>query len=107
MNNKLNQFSTESEAINALKERGFTANFTPEDETICDPETSQEWKPDQITVKEYHRFEGVSNPGDMSIVYAIETDDGHRGILVDGYGTYSRPVLRELVKKARMEDGLR
>jgi len=31
----------------------------------------------------------MSDPEDNSIIYAIESKDGHKGILIDAYGAYS------------------
>lgn len=42
-------------------------------------------------IREFHRFEGVSDPDHMSIVYAIEGQGGVRGTLVDAFGAYSDP----------------
>ena len=47
----------------------------------------------QVSIPECHRFEGVSDPDDMSILCAIETDSGLRGTLVDAFGVYSDPVV--------------
>jgi hypothetical protein len=34
----------------------------------------------------------------MSIVYAIESRDGHRGTLVDGFGVYATPAVTAFVE---------
>ena len=53
-------------------------------------------------IAEYHRFEGVSDPGDMSIVYAIETRSGIRGTLVDAFGVYADPRVGAFVKEVAL-----
>ena len=45
--------------------------------------------PDEVVAVNFFRFEGPSNPDDMSILYAIETTDGRKGTLVDAYGIYA------------------
>jgi hypothetical protein len=42
--------------------------------------------PDQVLIRKWHRFEGVSDPDDMAIVYALESVNGTRGTLVDAFG---------------------
>jgi hypothetical protein len=64
-------------------------------------------RPEDVTIVEYHRFEGASNPDDMSVVYVIETADGRRGTLVDAYGTYTNPKVDTFVQRAKMKEGLR
>jgi hypothetical protein len=48
-------------------------------------------------VVNYFRFEGPSNPDDMSILYAIEANDGVKGTLVDAYGTYASPEVNQFI----------
>ena len=51
-----------------------------------------------------HRFEGESDPDDMSVVYAIESQDGTRGVLVDAFGTYADPHVAEILKQVPICD---
>ena len=46
-----------------------------------------------MIIREYQRFEGVSDPDDMAIVYGIESLDGTQGSLVDAFGTYSNATV--------------
>ena len=55
-----------------------------------------------FTVDEYHRFEGASNPSDNSIVYAIHSNDGVKGVLVDAYGMYSESLTEDMARKLRV-----
>ena len=48
---------------------------------------------DDVTIREYERFEGVSDPDDMAILYAIESSSGARGTLVDAFGVYADPGI--------------
>jgi hypothetical protein len=57
----------------------------------------------ELEVVAFYRFEGDSNPDDNSILYAIETADGHKGLLVDAYGAYSGNIPREIVRKLRID----
>lgn len=47
----------------------------------------------ELIIREFERFEGVSDPDDMAIVYGIESTDGTRGALVDAFGAYSSPSV--------------
>ncbi len=46
----------------------------------------------EVIIREYQRFEDVSDPDDMAIVYAIESLDGTRGLLADAFCVYSNPI---------------
>jgi hypothetical protein len=56
-------------------------------------ETRETFQPQDVVVREYRRSEGVSDPDDMAIVYAIETRTGIRGTVVNAYGVYADPAL--------------
>lgn len=76
-------------AIDQLARRGFTESLSVVGNRLRVLETGRIFRPEEVVVREYRRFEGVSDPDDMSIVYAIETEGGIRGTLVDAYGVYS------------------
>jgi hypothetical protein len=49
-------------------------------------------------IREYHRFEGVADPDDMAIVYAVESLDGTRGLLADAFGVHSNPIVSAFLR---------
>ena len=49
-------------------------------------------RPKDLVIREYYRFEGVSDPDDMAILYSIESTSGVRGTLADAFGVYSDPA---------------
>ena len=91
-------YSTVSEAVEGLKARGFTANFEVADDGLRAVDSGKTFAAQQLMILEHHRFEGASDPDDMSVVYGIEATDGTRGVVVDAYGVYADPRLSELLK---------
>ncbi len=91
MNQHEENYETLSEAMNGLKEKGFTYEFDFKDSHLYNHDNSEEFSADQLKVVEIHRFEGMSNPDDSTILYAISCDDGSKGLLVDAYGMYADP----------------
>jgi hypothetical protein len=47
------------------------------------------YQPEDLKIIKTFRFEGESDPGDSSIVYVIEANDGLIGYSMDAYGAYS------------------
>lgn len=94
-------YDTVSEAVNGLKKRGFTIDFNIEEEKLVCNTTPLALAPNQFEITEIYRFEGNTDPGDEAVVYAIESKDGQKGILVNGYGPEANTVDAELVKKLR------
>lgn len=103
----VNRFATLSEALEALKKDGYVESFMIDDHGMRGMENRNRVRPEDVTIVQYHRFEGTSNPDDMSVIYVVETADGRKGTLVDAYGTYTNPDVDTYVKKVKMKEGLR
>ncbi len=82
----LNVYDTLSEAIRKLEERGFSAQFKLEPNGLKSLESGQIYLPENLKIVEYHRFEGMSNPSDMSVIFALVAESGELGIIVMNYG---------------------
>ncbi len=98
--------TTLTAVIDDLTRRGFTEHFTLTDGGLRGVNSARTFPADEVTISEHHRFEGVSDPDDMSIVYAIKTSDGLRGTLVDAFGVYADPLVSAFLAKVhlRMEE---
>ncbi|MBD3749555.1 MAG: phosphoribosylpyrophosphate synthetase [Sphingobacteriales bacterium] len=84
-------YETLSEAMNSLKEQGFTYEFDFKNAHLIKQQNNGEFKAHQLKIVEIHRFEGMTNPDDSAILYAIQCEDGSKGLLVDAYGVYADP----------------
>lgn len=99
-------YETVSEAVNDLKQRGYTANLSLEAEKDCLVSDSfAELSPEQFSIDEVYRFEGLTDPGDEMIVYAISShDDAIKGVVVNAFGIYasyrSSRLVEHLVKNS-------
>lgn len=93
-------YETVTEAVNDLKARGYTANLmldTDKEYLVCDASFT-ELSPEQFSIDEVYRFEGMTDPGDEMIVYAISSNDNTiKGIVVNAYGIYASHRSNRLV----------
>jgi hypothetical protein len=96
-------YDTLTQAIQALKERGYANDFNLHPEWIECPTLDVRLAPDEFHVDEVHRFEGMTDPDDSSVLYAIASKGGLKGVLVDAYGVYSESVSPEIVKKLQID----
>ena len=78
-------------------ETGYTDDFKATDEGLISLRTDKLYSPKEVIIKNFYRFEGASDPDDMSILYAIETNDGVKGTLVDAYGPYASPEVNQFI----------
>ncbi|MGZ5244308.1 MAG: hypothetical protein ACXWDO_08920 [Bacteroidia bacterium] len=94
-----NKMDTLTERIEDLKSRGFKEEFEVVENTLTTPEHKDKYTASQVKIVEHYRFEGESDPGDMTVLYGIVTDDGKKGILTDGFGTYSNQDVSTFLQK--------
>lgn len=93
------EMDTLVECMNVLRERGYKHNFTAtKEDTILD-DTKKEFKPDEVKISSFYRFEGESDPADSSILYAIETNSGEKGVIVNSYGPTSDTKITKFIEK--------
>ena len=95
-----------TETIQELRNRGFTTNFEFLNQAFRDVDSRRTFRADELTIVVHHRFEGVSDPEDMSILYAIESTDGTKGIIADAFGTYANAELSEFLLNVRFREYL-
>lgn len=93
----MHSYDTLSEATSDLRKRGYTMDFNlHENCIICH---SDKFHPDDFEIMEFYRFEGFTDPADEAVVYAIEANNGMKGILVNGYGVSANSMSSDLIKK--------
>ncbi len=78
-----------SSCLNKVVNDGYTVDFKVIEEGLKALQTEKVFKAEEVNVVNFFRFEGQSDPDDMSILYVIETTDGTKGTLVDAYGPYA------------------
>lgn len=92
-------YETLLEAFVALKRRGFTENFVLTPGGLRALGSGRVYGPEALHIVEYHRFEGQTDPDDMSVLYAIATQDGTRGLIADAFGPYANPELGRILRR--------
>src|SRR4026207_765509 len=80
-------------SLRLVAARGFDREMSVRRARLHVSGTERDYGPADVRVRDHRRFEGVSDPGDTSGVYALETVDGVRGTLVDGYNVYADPAI--------------
>lgn len=83
--------------VNQMKEEGYKEDFQVTKKGLTTYSETTFYKPEQIKIENFYRFEGESDPGDNTVLYVIETDDGTKGTLVDGYGAYASPDVSKFI----------
>jgi hypothetical protein len=98
-NDRLTHMTDMDKCLHKLEAEGFTDQYRVEKGKLHDLTNKKKYKPKDVKAVNFYRFEGISNPDDMSILYAIETSDGRKGTLVDAYGFYSDDETGEFMNQ--------
>ena len=89
------------DALQDLQARGYINDFNLKPHCVECVALRLQIHPEDFEINEMYRFEGDSSPDDNSVLYAIESRDGIKGVLVDAYGTYAEAVSPEMANKLR------
>lgn len=91
------------ESIEEFRKKEYTEDFIVENEMMKCRETGESFWAEDVTIDHTERYEGESNPDDMSIIYAITANTGTKGILIDAYGVYADISISEFIKNVPIE----
>lgn len=95
-----NEFAkNEKEIIDEYQKKGFKGNYRVENMKLIDSKTKIRYSPEDITILKEYRFEGMSNPSDMSILYILKTNDGSKGTVLANYSPSSNIETAEFFKE--------
>jgi hypothetical protein len=93
-------YATVSQALEELREKGFTVDFNNQEGRIIN-------SPDDFTIEHLYYYEGESDPGDEATVYGIKSSTGEKGVYVAGHQAYTDKsaamVLNELSIKNKRD----
>jgi hypothetical protein len=93
---------TLSEAIRRLQADGYTGNwFANSDHDLECDQTGEVLDPADVQIDHILRFEGQSDPGDMTILFALRSPSGDRGIYSAPFNAETPPEDVDVI--ARMQ----
>jgi|SRR5690242_12562661 hypothetical protein len=93
------------ETIDDLGRRGFTGHFGVTANGLREFGTGVTFQATELRICDWFRVEDSSDPGDMAIVYVIESETGVRGTLIDAFGVYSDPAISEFMTRVAIGRG--
>ena len=100
MNTAQHSYDTLSVCINDLQKRGYNTDLEVNEKGLVSRVREEPLDPSLFTIDEFYRFEGTSDPADMSIVYAISSEElGLKGLIVNAFGTYASGVVNKMMSK--------
>lgn len=98
--------TTVSQVLDHLRSKGYTIDFNLAENCLVCHSNALKIHPEDFQVDKHYRFEGLSDPADEAIVYAISSSRHQlKGTLVDGYGISSDKLTHEMVMALKVREG--
>lgn len=95
----MRQYESLVDALEDLRLRGYLLNFNLESDAIHCADRGLRLSPEEFQIREFYRFEGMNDPDDSSILYAIEGPNQQKGVFVSAYGVYSEGFTPAMAAK--------
>tara|TARA_R110002049_G_scaffold151160_1_gene314716 strand:- start:31732 stop:32088 length:357 start_codon:yes stop_codon:yes gene_type:complete len=94
----------ELDFLKLYTDKGFTENFRVENDKLIASIKDSEYSPEQVNIVAEHRYEGMSNPSDQSILYVIKTVDDCKGTIINSYGPTANLEIHEFIESIPEEN---
>lgn len=96
-NNSMPYMKSLVTCLNRMIADGYIEDFKVTDNGLEALQTGTRYKADEVSVINFFRFEGASDPEDNAILYVIQTIDGLKGTLIDAYGLYNDQRISQFI----------
>jgi hypothetical protein len=88
-----------AEVLDDLRKRGYDSDFETQTFCLYCSDLDMRLNPEEFHIDESYRLEDDPGPGENTIVYAISTAEGIKGILTDSYASYTDHLNVEMGNK--------
>jgi len=96
-------YDTLTAAVADLEQRGYEYDFVLAQDCIECKSLDLQLMPEEFEIDEFYRFEGMTDPADSAVIYAISSPVGNlKGVMIDAYGVYAENVSPELLDKLKI-----
>jgi hypothetical protein len=97
--NASTEMNTLAECMNKKMAEGYTQNFSVSEQGLQAADSKKIYKPTEVRIVNFYRFEGNTDPADSAVLYVLEANDGQKGLLSDAYGVYADGKISGFIAK--------
>lgn len=88
----------EKNQIDEYQKKGYTASYRFENGTLIDVDSKKRYGIEDVTIEEEYRYEGFTNPSDLSMLLILKMNDGSKGTMLVPYGPNADVELAGFIK---------
>lgn len=100
----LSQSNTLSQDIDTARKAGYSIEFYLRNGKLICRTSNRSYGNSDCLLVEHYRHEGMSDPGDASILFLIQCTDGQKGYLSSAYGIYANTELIDFIRSMKKMD---
>lgn len=100
----MNTSKNELEIIKKYEAVGYINSYRVSGNLLINNKTKSKYLPNEVFIVAEHRFEGMSNPSDMSMLFILETKDKGKGTFLASYGGASSTEAVEFFNEIPKEN---
>lgn len=100
---KNNKYLNLVSATSSLYRQGFTHNFRLRSNGLTDFKTKKTYQSADLLIVEHHRFKDINSLQYQTAIFAIECNDGIKGIIISAYGSLANMQLIKLMNKVKIK----
>jgi hypothetical protein len=100
-NDRSSEMTTLDGCLRVARTDGYTVDFCIEAGQLFNEALVKRYYPSEVAIANFYRFEGDSDPADEAVLYLIQTNDGHKGVLIDAYGIYATSHINMFIQQVK------
>jgi len=89
--------------LKCLSEMGWVHNAVLADGKLRCNDTQESYEAEALALQGSFRFEGQSDPEDMSVIYALQAVNGTKLLVIDAFGPYGDPLTAGFMESVKDE----
>ena len=94
----------ELDKIREYEAKGYTSSFAMRMGRLTDLSSGMCYGVDDVKIVDEYRYEGMSDPSDMSILYVLEMHDGNKGLILRPYGPQATEEIDLYLMKISLQE---
>ncbi|MEJ7587020.1 MAG: hypothetical protein WKI04_05615 [Ferruginibacter sp.] len=94
-----NTLNTINSIVHDLQTEGFVHTFSIIKDEIGCSGPRKLYKPGEIKIVKENKYSANPYSASSTIIYALETNDGYKGILINRCGMYSDKAIEKFIQK--------
>jgi hypothetical protein len=92
--------------LDDLKAKGYSRCLTIKKGKAHFADSNKSFAPETMLLVGTYRVEGDSNNDEEAVIYALKTQSGEKGTIIDSFGPHADPEKAEFISKVKEDPSL-